>query len=128
MSSLPRNSVIGDISEQQKSAGNQLFPVFLKLNELHTVLIGAGNVGLEKLTAILNNSPDACVTVIAKEFNPSILQLAALNTRISLIQKPFADTDLDQASIVVAATDDSVLNQYIRQSAHERKLLVNVAD
>jgi siroheme synthase (precorrin-2 oxidase/ferrochelatase) len=28
-----------------------LFPVFLKLNELHTVLIGAGNVGLEKLTA-----------------------------------------------------------------------------
>ena len=122
MSSLPRNSVIGDISEQQKSAGNQLFPVFLKLNELHTVLIGAGNVGLEKLTAILNNSPDACVTVIAKEFNPAIQQLAALNTRISLIQKPFADTDLDQASIVVAATDDSVLNQYIRQSAHERKL------
>ena len=128
MSSSPRNSVIGDISEQQKSAGNQLFPVFLKLNELHTVLIGAGNVGLEKLTAILNNSPDACVTVIAKEFNPAIQQLAALNTRISLIQKPFADTDLDQASIVVAATDDSVLNQYIRQSAHERKLLVNVAD
>jgi siroheme synthase (precorrin-2 oxidase/ferrochelatase) len=30
-----------------------LFPVFLKLNDLHTVLVGGGNVGLEKLTALL---------------------------------------------------------------------------
>ena len=67
MTLLPRNNGLGTV-QYEKTEGNQLFPVFLKLNNLHTVLIGAGNVGLEKLTAILSNSPQARVTVIAKEF------------------------------------------------------------
>jgi hypothetical protein len=100
----------------------------LKLNHLHTVLIGAGNVGLEKLTAIVSNSPKAKVTVIAKEFVPAIHTLAAANDGVIVIQKAFIDTDLDKADIVVAATNDNELNTYIRESAHERKLLVNVAD
>jgi siroheme synthase-like protein len=114
--------------QYEKTEGNQLFPVFLKLNDLHTVLIGAGNVGLEKLTAIVSNSPKARVTVIAKEFLPEIHTLAAASKGVTVVQKPFADTDLDKADIVVAATNDNELNTYIRESAHERKLLVNVAD
>src|SRR6202012_6147958 len=34
----------------------------------------------------------------------------------------------DNADLVIAATDDGTLNDHIRQSAHQRKLLVNVAD
>ena len=104
-----------------------MFPVFLKLNNLHTVLVGGGNVGLEKLTAILKNSPAATVTIISKTFLPEIHVLAAQH-KLTIIQKPFIDTDLDGADIVVAATNDSELNQYICQSAHDRKLLINVAD
>lgn len=105
-----------------------MFPVFIKLNELHAVLVGAGNVGLEKLTAILKNSPRARVTVIAKNFIPEVHILTAQFEGITLIQKPFDDHYLDNADIVIAATDDHDLNNYIRQSAHDRKLLVNVAD
>jgi len=105
-----------------------LFPVFLKLNELHTMLIGAGNVGLEKLTAILHNSPDASVTVIALSILPDVHVLAAEYKGVNIIQKSFADTDLDNADLVIAATNDSELNNFIRQSAHDRKLLINVAD
>ena len=36
-----------------RSDKNRLFPVFLKLEELEVLLVGAGKVGLEKLTAIL---------------------------------------------------------------------------
>ena len=61
---LPKDSKLNTL-QVEKPGGNPLFPVFLKLNELHTVLVGAGNVGLEKLTAILHNSPEATVTVIA---------------------------------------------------------------
>lgn len=117
-----------DTIRYKKTEGNQLFPVFLKLNDLHTVLIGAGNVGLEKLTAIVTNSPSARVTVIANEFLPEVHTLASAYNGVKIIQKPFADTDLDTADIVVAATNDTTLNTYIRESAHERKLLVNVAD
>jgi len=127
MTLLPKDSSLKIIQDEQ-TQGNQLFPVFIKLNELHTVLIGAGNVGLEKLTAILNNSPLARVTIIAKTFVPEIHTLSAEFDGLTIIQKAFADTDLDNADLVIAATNDNELNIYIRQSAHDRKLLINVAD
>lgn len=127
MTLLPKSNGLTAV-QYEKTEGNQLFPVFLKLNDLHTVLIGAGNVGLEKLTAILINSPLARITIVAKNFLPEIHALAAEYGRVTIIQKPFVDTDLDTADIVVAATNDNKLNTYIRESAHERKLLVNVAD
>ncbi|MBS1522994.1 MAG: TSUP family transporter [Bacteroidetes bacterium] len=127
MTLSPRNNGTSTI-QTEKSEGNQLFPVFLKLNNLHTVLIGAGNVGLEKLTALLGNSPKAKVTIIAKEFVPGVHALAGEYEGISITQKAFVDTDLDNADIVIAATNDNDLNEYIRISAHERKLLVNIAD
>jgi siroheme synthase-like protein len=126
MTLLPKNNTT-DL-QPKKTEGNQLFPVFLKLDNLHTVLVGGGNVGLEKLTALLQNSPTAAVTVISKTFLPEIHTLAADYAQLNIIQKPFSDTDLDGADIVIAATNDSELNNYIRQSAHDRKLLINVAD
>jgi len=114
--------------ENKENTGNQLFPVFLKLNELHTVLIGAGNVGLEKLTAILNNSNSAKITVIAREVLPEVFGLTESYAGVTILQKSFEAADLDVAEIVVAATDDSELNRQIRQAAKARKLLINVAD
>jgi siroheme synthase-like protein len=127
MARLPKDNKLQPVSDE-KQGGNPLFPVFLKLNELHTVLIGAGNVGLEKLTAILQNSPGAKVTVIALAVHPDINALAAEYEGVNIVKKTFTDSDLDSANIVVAATDSSELNNFIRQSAHERKLLINVAD
>ncbi|MEO8886279.1 MAG: TSUP family transporter [Mucilaginibacter sp.] len=126
MTLLPENN-IADLQEDKKT-GNQLFPVFLKLNELHTVLVGAGNVGLEKLTVVLHNSPEATVTVIAENIIPEIYQLAEKFPKLTINQKSFTDDDLNTADIVIAATDNSKLNAYIRESAHQRKLLINVAD
>lgn len=127
MSLLPKDSSITKV-QNQDTGGNQLFPVFLKLNDLHTVLIGGGKVGLEKLTAILSNSTQAKVTVISREFLPEIHELAAQYDGLSIIQKSFTDDDLNDAEVVIAATNDSDLNKYIRQAAHDRKLLINVAD
>jgi siroheme synthase-like protein len=127
MTLLPRNKNLTEVPPP-KPQGNQLFPVFLKLENLHTVLVGGGNVGLEKLTAMLQNSPGAAITVISKTFLPQIEALAASNPKLTIIQKAFADTDLDGADLAMAATNDPELNRYIRQSAHDRKLLVNVAD
>lgn len=126
MPSSPKNSSL--TIPDKITGGNPLFPVFLKLNDLHTVLVGAGKVGLEKLTAILHNSPDAKVTVVALEILPEIHLLAAEYQKLVIIQKTFIDSDLDNADVVIAATNNSELNNFIRQSAHERKLLINVAD
>lgn len=108
--------------------GNQLFPVFIKLNTIHTLLIGAGPVGLEKLSAILTNSPEASVTVIALDILPELQDLAKGYEKVKLIQKAFDPADLDDADLVVAATNNEVLNQQIRKEADQRNLLVNFAD
>ncbi len=127
MTLLPGDNSLTNIQDE-KQEGNQLFPVFLKLNNLHTVLIGGGNVGLEKLTAVLNNSNHARVTVISREFLPEVHTLASQYPAIRIVQKSFTDDDLNDADIVIAATNDSELNNYIRNAAHDRKLLINVAD
>lgn len=116
------------LNSTKEPDGNQLFPVFLKLNQLHTVLVGAGNVGLEKLTALLNNSPLATITIIAGKVSPEVKQLAANYPQVNINPKFFEDDDLDTADIVVAATGDNELNLRIRQAARNRKLLINVAD
>src|SRR5271154_5006795 len=127
MTLLPKDNGISTV-QTEKTEGNPLFPVFLKLNELHTVLVGAGNVGLEKLAAILHNSPDATVTVIALSILQEVHLLAADYKGVKIVQKSFTDADLNNADLVIAATNDSELNNFVRQSAHERKLLINVAD
>ena len=54
---------------------NNLFPVFLKLESLETLIVGGGNVGIEKLTAILKNSPNARVSLVARTIQEPIKAL-----------------------------------------------------
>ncbi|RWU10121.1 TSUP family transporter [Pedobacter chitinilyticus] len=108
--------------------GNQLFPVFIKLNELRTLLVGAGNVGLEKLNAIVNNSEEAKVTVVAQEINAAVFEIAASKPNVKIKQKAFTADDLDDVDIVFAATNDNTFNAELRSLVHQKGLLINVAD
>lgn len=112
----------------KKESGNQLFPVFLKLNELKVLLVGAGNVGLEKLTALLSNSPDTHLTIVAERVLPEVYELVSEYSNISLNCRQFEESDLEGQDIIVIATGDHVLNSGIRELARKRHLLINVAD
>ncbi len=108
--------------------GNQLFPVFIKLNELSTVVIGGGPVGLEKLTAILGNCQHASVTVVAESIIEELRDFVKDYPQVELKEKSFEPHDLNEANLVVAATNDHQLNLEIKAAAKLRGLLVNVAD
>jgi uncharacterized protein len=127
MSLLPKNNA-PTLDPAKTADGNQLFPVFLKLNELHTLLVGAGNVGFEKLGAILNNSTEAKVTIIAEHVSDEVYNLAERFPKVSIFKKSFAEDDLKDVNIVVVATGNEALNNYIRQLAKQHNLLINVAD
>jgi len=107
---------------------NPLFPAFLKLENLRVLLVGGGNVGLEKLTAILRSSPKTAVTVVSLTFLPELRTVAASHPRIQLIERGWLENDLDATDIVFAATDDPALHRRIKAAARARRLLVNVAD
>lgn len=107
---------------------NNLFPVFLKLEVLDTLVVGGGNVGLEKLNALLKSSPRARITVVASTIKEEIKEIAANVKTIRLIERNFRLRDLHSKDLVVLATDDQDLHKRIKSLARKRRLLVNVAD
>ena len=108
--------------------GNRLFPVFIKLETLDVLLVGGGNVGLEKLSAILVNSPATRVTVVADRFLPELKALAAAHVGVILVERLFEFEDLNEKDLIILATDNKALHENIKRVAGERRILTNVAD
>jgi siroheme synthase-like protein len=107
---------------------NNLFPVFLKLEQLHVLLVGAGKVGLEKLQALLGNAPQTRITIVAAQVSDAVAALAAAHPQVQVEARAFDAADLEEKDLVVVAVDDKETSAYIRFLAKEKKLLVNVAD
>lgn len=107
---------------------NHLFPVFVKLESMEILLVGGGAVGLEKLKAIVDNSPGARATVIAETILPELRDLAKDFPGVRVFQRRFLVSDLDGKDILFLATSDRRLHEEIQKEARKRKILVNVAD
>ncbi len=111
------------------SLNNPLYPVFLKLHQLRLLIVGAGEVGYEKLFFILKSSPDAQITVVAPEVSSDIKALLAQkNFRVTIHQRSFAKSDIEEHDLVIAATNIKALNAEVRDAARAAGKLVNVAD
>jgi len=119
---------LSPVLEPPQASGNMLFPVFLKLEQLKVVLVGAGAVGLEKLTALLANSPATHITVVAAEIHPDLVVLAEGYPAVTIHPKNYEADDLRDANVVIAAVNDIGLSSQIADDAHTLGLLVNVAD
>lgn len=110
------------------SSSNNLFPVFLKLNQLNTLVVGGGNVGLEKVEALLKNDPDARIKLIAPEIKDEIWIMAEDKPFFQVTKKIFAPQDLKDVDIAILATNSRETNALIRKVAKKKNILVNVAD
>ena len=107
---------------------NRLFPVFLKLENLSVLLIGGGNVALEKLHAILNNAPTTSIHIVTESLDERIDHLVQRHQNIEVSLKPYEPSDLRGADIAVAAVNDLLLSDQIYKDAKRAGVLINVAD
>lgn len=107
---------------------NHLFPVFFKLNRLQVLVVGGGNIGYEKVSALIGNCPDANITIVATWFLPELVILTKSTPNVTLIQKAFSCGDLLGKDLAIAATNDKELNTCIWEKAKSSKVLINVAD
>ncbi|MBZ5856303.1 TSUP family transporter [Flavihumibacter profundi] len=107
---------------------NNLYPVFLKLDQLRVLVVGGGYVGEEKLNSLLRNAPDASITLVAIEISDGIRTLATKHPSLTLVQKSFVAGDLFEKDLVIAATNDKNLNIEVKKAATEAGILANIAD
>jgi len=109
-------------------SSNTLYPVFLKLENMQVLLVGAGNVALEKLESLLGNAPATAITIVAPVIKEELRAYIQKFTACSIIARGFEESDLEGKHIVVCATDNKALHLQVKALANAKGLLVNVAD
>jgi siroheme synthase-like protein len=101
-----------------------LYPASLDLRGKPVLVVGGGAVAARKVASLFG--AQACVTVVAPEFDPAFKTLAE-RARLRLVKRHFRVSDLNGQSMAFATTDDLALNVRIAEQAKRRGLWVNVA-
>jgi len=123
-----KSNIVEQVIPVAEKETNNLFPVFLKLEQMHVLIVGGGNVGLEKLITVLQNSPSTKITLVAKTIKDEIKELALNYSGVTLQERAFVVNDLEDADLVIVAIDDPVTSAEISTKAKKHGKLVNAAD
>jgi precorrin-2 dehydrogenase / sirohydrochlorin ferrochelatase len=102
-----------------------LYIACLRLGGRDCLVVGGGEVGLEKVEGLL--ACDAAVTLVAPAAVPALEQLASEGS-IRWERRAYGDGDLEGKFLAIAATDDTDVNIAVYEAAERRAMLVNVVD
>ena len=97
----------------------------LKLTGRRCVVVGGGEIGLEKVEGLL--ASDAQVVLVAPEAVDELAALAAEGS-IAWERREYRPEDLERTFIAIAATSDTDVNIRVYEDAERRAMLVNVVD
>jgi siroheme synthase-like protein len=101
------------------------YPANLLVAGRRCVVVGAGRVAARKVEALLEAG--AAVHVVAEEVGDEVAAWRR-DGRITVDERAFRDSDLDDAWLVTAATDDPAVNRAVYEAGEARRLWVNAAD
>jgi siroheme synthase-like protein len=102
-----------------------LYIACLRLSGRSCLVVGAGDVGLEKVEGLL--ACDGDVTVVAPDACPAIRALADEGS-IRWERRAYERGDLEGRFLAIAATNDTDVNIAVYDEAERRAMLVNVVD
>lgn len=100
-------------------------PLFADLKGRPVLVVGGGDVAARKIELLRRAS--AQVRVVSRELCPE-LQALHQEQQIDWLATAFDPVQLDQVFLVIAATDDNLLNRQVYDEANARHRLVNVVD
>ncbi len=102
-----------------------LYPVFLKLEGRQVLVVGGGAVAERKIDALIQSR--ARVRVVAPDATDAIRQWAT-ETALEWFARPFDDSDVDDAWLVIAATADPAVQRSVAAAAERRGRFVVAVD
>jgi precorrin-2 dehydrogenase/sirohydrochlorin ferrochelatase len=97
----------------------------LKLKGRRCLVVGGGEIGLEKVEGLL--ACDGDVTLVAPDAEPALRALADEGS-MQWHARAYEPADLEGAFLAIAATNDSEVNIGVYEDAEARAMLVNVVD
>jgi len=101
------------------------YPINLDINNKNCLVVGGGNVGLRKVNTLLECG--AVVKLVSLQLNEDLKQLESENI-ITVFNRNYISSDLDDIFLVICATDDEELNTRIANEANSRNILCNIVD
>jgi len=101
------------------------YPVALHVAGRRCVVVGGGAIAARKARALLD--ADASVFVVAPELSAPLTGLAAAGT-ITVAQRRFEPADLDDAWLVISATDNPEVARSVADAANVRRVWCNAAE
>jgi len=100
------------------------FPIFLDISKRKIIVYGGGRIASRRVESLLAFMPN--LTVWTLEASETI-QKAYREGKLSLIQKPYLAGSIPKDSfLVLAATNDALVNKAIYQECQEKQIMVNV--
>ena len=101
------------------------YPVFVELEGKKVVVVGGGKVAYRKVLALMECG--ATIHLAGRELTQALRELID-NGRIHFLGREFNEGSLENAFMVIAATDDKELNHQISKCARKMGILVNAVD
>jgi len=108
-------------AEPRRLAEKRYYPAFLDLDGQSCLVVGGGEVALEKTSGLLDCG--ACVTVVSPQVVPELREAP-----IEWLRRGYRSSDLDGRHLVVAATSTPSVNRRVSTDAEARRLFCNVVD
>ncbi|MBT5956604.1 MAG: uroporphyrinogen-III C-methyltransferase [Candidatus Marinimicrobia bacterium] len=104
---------------------NNLLPIFLKLENEPTLVVGGGNIAFQKIQQLLDAK--SIITVVSLECNDDVSQLVR-DGRIEWIQEYYHTKFIDSPKVVIGATSNKAVNKAIYDDAQKLGIPVNIVD
>lgn len=98
------------------------FPFYIDIKNKNCVVIGGGKTALRKIRRLVSFEP--CIKVISPDILPEIYEIPD----IEIICREYRKGDIDNAFMVISATDNKKLNTEIFNYCQEKNILVNTVD
>ncbi|WP_448213726.1 NAD(P)-dependent oxidoreductase [Colwellia sp. MEBiC06753] len=103
----------------------QYFPIFLDAKHISALVVGGGEVAARKIELLLKATND--ITIMSATISISVQRLISEHD-LQWLPHNYQAGFMAEHSLVIAATDDAIINQTVQQEASSLKLLVNVVD
>lgn len=101
------------------------YPLYMDIEGKRCVVIGGGEVAERKVASLVECGAD--VEVISPNLTQNLRELVKAGA-IEVKQRSYEPGDIESAILVIAATDDNIMNRAIHREAVENNIPVNVVD